>query len=453
MKRLLARTLLISTFLMPSQGQPAPTLQEGAFIRDAECEHILKEMTVPLFKAAGLNPKDLQLHLLVSRDINASATVGSTIIINTGLLLKSKNPEQVIGVLAHETGHIAGGHLANLQGAQRKSMIAAIGSVLLGAAAAAAGSPDAAAGIMQGGMITATKLFYHFTRGQEGSADQAALKLLDRLKWPARGLYEFMKILQQQEFRALEQQDPYLLSHPLSEERVRAIETHLKKSGDDRREIPQSLRTSYERLIAKLEAFIETPGQIFLKYSKNDTSFKARYARAIAHYRKTDIEKALGLLSDLLKEHPNDPYLWELKGQIEFETGQLEKAARSYKTALDLAPHEPLIRLSYTQTILETKDPSAPSIAEAEIEKILEDEKDNPFVWRLLAVATGKQGKQGESALALAEEAMALGKFKRAAEQAKRALHFLTSKTHRLRAKDLKEEAEREERKKDFWRS
>lgn len=440
-------------FLCATLVRAAPTLREGSFIRDAECERILKQMAIPLFKAAGLDPKDLQLHLLLSRDINASATVGSTIIINTGLLLRSKTPEQVIGVLAHETGHIAGGHLTNLPGAQKKSMIAAMGSVLLGAAAAAAGSPDAAVGIIQGGMITATKLFYHFTRGQEGSADQAALKILDRLNWPVTGLYEFMKTLQQQEYRALEQQDPYLLSHPLSEDRVAAIEAHLKKTQHTNRKLPQELIANYERLMTKLEAFIETPGQIFLKYSQKDTSFKARYARAIAHYRKGEIEKALQILTDLLRDDPRDAYLWELKGQVQFESGSVDQACQSYKKALDLAPHEPLIRLSYAQTLLETRDPQAPQMAEAELEKIPEEEKENPFLWRLLAIATGKQGKQGESALALAEEAMASGKFKRASEQAKRALHFLTSKTHRQRAKDIKEEAEREERKKDFWHS
>ncbi len=422
----------------------AQAIQEGVTIRDAEIEETLIDFTSPIFQVAGLKPENLKIFIIVDSDINAFATTEYSIFLNTGLILKSKTPEQIIGVLAHETGHIAGGHLAGREGMASKATTMAMAGMVLGVAAMLAGNADAAVGLTMGGISVAQNTFLHYNRGQEGSADTAGVKYLDKLQWSSKGFYEFMQSLEKQELLSSERQDLYMRSHPFSHDRVEFLKTHISHSPYTQKNLPDRFYASYKRILAKLEAFLQPSGQIFLKYGQNNTSVEARYARAIAYYRSNKVAEALNQIENLLHDYPKDPYFWELKGQINFENGHISDAIQAYQRAKDLKPDAALIRLSYAQVILEANTETYNREAIRELNKVLQKEKENPFTWRLLAIAHGRQKNIGVSALCLAEEALAIGKYDLALNQAKRAEHLLSSGPEKIRAEDIKEFAERE---------
>lgn len=422
----------------------AQPIQEGATIRDAEVEAVLIDFTSPIFQAAGLKPENLKIFIIADSDINAFATTEYSIFLNSGLILKSKTPEQVIGVLAHETGHIAGGHLVGREGMASKASTMAMAGMVLGAAAMLAGSADAATGLMMGSMQMAQNTFMHYSRGQEGSADSAGVKYLDKLQWSSKGFYEFMQLLEKQELLSSERQDLYMRSHPFSHDRVEFLKTHISHSPYTQNNLPEKFYTSYKRILAKLEAFLLPSGQVFFKYRQNNTSVEARYARAIAYYRSQKIVEALTQIESLLRDYPKDPYFWELKGQINFENGNIPTAIVAYQQAKNLKPDAALIRLSYAQAILEANTQAYNHEAINELNKVLQKEKENPFAWHLLAIAHGREKNIGISALCLAEEALAIGKYDLALNQAKRAEHLLSNGPEKIRAEDIKQLAERE---------
>ncbi len=82
------------------------------FIRDAEIEEFLRDVTIPIAKAADLNYNNIKIFIIKDSNINAFVSGGQNIFINTGLITKFKKPGAIIGVIAHEIGHIKAGHLA-----------------------------------------------------------------------------------------------------------------------------------------------------------------------------------------------------------------------------------------------------------------------------------------------------------------------------------------------------
>jgi predicted Zn-dependent protease len=436
--------IIISCILFLQGLSAAPPLQTGSFIRDAEIEATLHEYITPLFRVAKLDPKSLNLYVIVNPEINASASIRYSIFINTGLLLESKTPEQVIGVLAHETGHIAGGHISRTEGAMGKATLAAMAAMALGTAAAiASNSSDAAMASILGGMSMAQGIVFHYSRGQEGTADSSGVHYLDDLKWSSRGLLEFMQMLEKQEYLSPDQQDVYMRTHPFSRDRVDFLKQHLKNSPYANNRLPQDFYEKYDRMIAKLSAYLEPPGKTLLTYRATDQSVKARYARAIAFYRENNFPEASKQLDGLIHEFPRDPYFHEIKGQFMFEQGRLDDALTSYKQAIEIKPDAPLIHLAYAQTLIEKNQPKMDKEAIHELRNVLKDEEENSFAWRLLAIAYGRGGNLGMSSLALAEEALANDKPKIALTQSKRAQYHLKGGPDTLRAADIQSLAER----------
>ena len=445
LKAFFRQGMLVPFFLGAFSSFPlaARSLQEGVFIRDAEIEATLHDYLAPIFKVAGLDPRNLKLYLIISSEVNAAASLGYSIFMNTGLLLESKTPEQIIGVLAHETGHIAGGHLSRLQGALEKTSLASMAALVLGSAAALAGAGDVALASILGGMSMAQGAFFHYSRGQEGAADSAGVRYLEALGWSSQGLLEFMQTLAKQEYLSPDQQEGYMRTHPFSRDRVNFLQEHVKTSPYSQQRLPKEFYEKYQRMMAKLRAYLESPGKTLLLYGEKETSSAACYGRAIALYRANRFSEAMDLLNDLIRDFPNDAYFHELKGQWMFEQGQLDGALVSYQKALELDPEAPLIRLAYAQTLIEKNQSQGDEKAIVHLRQVLALEKETPLPWRLLAIAYGRQGKRGLSSLALAEEALVDSKPKIALLQAKRARHALPPGPDKLRATDIQALAER----------
>ncbi len=420
----------------------ADDLSAGTVIRDAEIESILHSYTDPLFRVAKLNPKDLRLVIVVNRDVNASATFNTTIILFTGFLLKTESVQEVIGVLAHEIGHLAGQHLVSLvdavDNAQKMSLLGALAGVTLGLLT---GNPQIGIFSVMGGHTSAHYSFAHFNQGQESAADRMAIRFLNDLCWPVEGLESFLRKLLSQELLRDTQQDPYLRTHPLTKDRVNMVQ-HLAQISCTK-PFSHDMLANYQILKMKLEAFLGVPSLVLEKYQGD--SFLNRYAQAIAYYRLSDSTRALQILDELLKIHDKNAFLWELKGQILYENGKLKESVGCYEKAVALKPAQPLLLLGLAQSLIALEDKKVLLRAESLLEKAREFERENGLILHYLSVVYGRQNKMGKMALALAEKEALLLNWPEAKQQAERALTHLKAKDKSfLRAHDLKNQATQE---------
>ncbi len=385
-----------------------------SLIRDAEIERVIRDYSDPIFTAAGLNPKDIQIYLVSDKSLNAFVTDGQKMFLHTGIILEAKTPNQLKGVIAHETGHIAGGHLARSVEAERAAMVPAFVSMALGVLAIAAGAPDAGAALMASSQQFAILNFFVYTRIQEASADQAAFEYMKATNQSPQGLVDFFEKFRYMEIMSEARREPYFRSHPLSSDRISSLETRMKR---DKYEFTPDSEEDIKKLRiiqAKIFAFVYPSSLTYSKYSAKDQSEEALYARAIAFYRAPDLEFATSTVEKLLVMAPNNPYYQELMGQIYFENQKSDKAAPFYKRAVELAPEESLLRVGYARTLINLGSPDDFVEAEKQLKVAIRLENENAFAWNQLAIVADRQGKPGLARLATAEEAFALGDYFRA---------------------------------------
>jgi len=429
-------------FLMPFRQVMAQ--DKLSFIRDAEIESMIRTWWTPIILAAGLDPHAVHIYLVNDPTLNSFVAGGQNLFLNTGTLLRSETPNQLIGIMAHETGHIAGGHLTRDEGAMHNAMIASLIAMAAGAAVAVAGhNPDAAAAGMIGAQDAGQGSFMSFSVVQEASADHAAMTFLDRAHMSARGLLQFFEILQQEELMSGEKEDPYLRDHPLTTERIQYVRDHVARSPWSDVKDPPEWMAMHAVMVAKLFAFLNPASATFAKYPDTDKSIPARYARAIAYYRIPQLPQALDLVNGLIKDEPNNPYFEELKGQMLFENGRVADAIGPYQRAVALKPDNALLKIELAQVELETEDPQFVPKALTLLNDARHDESDNDEMWRLLAVAYGRGGNMGMMALSLAEQNMAANDYDTARQEAKRAVGLLPPGPQRQRAEDIADDARR----------
>lgn len=410
-----------------------------SFIRDTEIENIIRVFATPVYQAAGLDPSAIEVYIVNDQAINAFVAGGQKIFINTGLLMRSESPGQVIGVIAHETGHIAHGDLARMQDVLSKSSAEQILAMVLGVAVGAAtGRGDAGAVVAMGGARAGQENLFQYSRSQEAAADAAAMRFLDGTGESAKGLLEFLKTLSDQDLLSARYQDPYLRTHPLTSERIKALQDHVAGSRFTDAPFPPEYKEMNDRMRAKLLAFIEPPARTLRRFPETDTSLPARYARAVAYYKIPDLGKALPAIDALIAERPQDPYFQELKGQMLFENARPAEAIGPYEAAVRLLPHEPLLRLDLARIQIELNDPALLEPAIANLRVALAKEPNSVMIWHFLAIAHGRNGDMGQSALSMAEEAYFRGKMREARGHAERAKKLLTANSAAaLQAEDI----------------
>lgn len=439
----LLATLVLALVAPPSTPAFAQQTGRRSFIRDAEVENTIRAYATPLFQAAGLDPDAVRVHLLVDPSLNAFVAGGQNMFFHTGLLIRAEHPGQLIGVIAHETGHISGGHLIRIQDAVGNASTEALMGMLLGAAlGAASGRGDLGAAVMMGSQEAAMRNLMAFSRTQEGSADQAGLSFLDTTRQSAKGFLEFFEILGDQELLVAARQDPYVRTHPLTRDRVANVRDHVSRSPYSNNPQRPDFIEMHKRMRAKLFAFLESPVRTYQRYKETDTSLESRYARAIAAYRKPDLETALPLIDGLIAERPADPYFWELKGQMLFENGRGAEALEPYRNAVKHLPDNALLRIGLAQVEVEQEDPALLDDAKAQLTKALQSEPQNHGGWRLLGITYNRLGDEGMAAYAMAEQTLLEGRLTDAAFHAGKAERLLPrSGAVWLRIQDIKERA------------
>lgn len=444
-KRLTSRIFVFLAAALLASAASRPGEAQQRIIRDAEIEDTIEAYAAPLLQAASLDPAAVRFHIIDDKALNSFVAGGQHVYITTGLLRKATTPLQVMGVLAHELGHVAGGHLARMQGLAKDASYEALAAALLGVAVGVlTKSGGAATAVGLGGQHIVETSLLRYSRAQENAADRAALTFLDQSGLSARGLLEFFEVIEDQELLTASRRDAYASTHPLTRERIEFVRHHVETSRYSDRKLPAALVERHARLVAKLKGFLDPTALVLREYKPDDTSVAARYARAIAYYRIPDLTNALKLTDGLIAEAPNDPFFHELKGQILFENGRVKDSIAPYRTAVRLMPASPLLRTELAHALIETNTPEANREAIANLDEALRKDRRDPSTWRLAGIAYGRDGQEGESALALAEYNLAIGRADdavRMAERAKRA--FAKGTTGRLRAEDISEQAKR----------
>lgn len=376
-----------------------------SIIRDAEIENVLREIADPIFIAAGLEPSVVKIYIVNDPTINAYVSGGSNVFINTGLLELSENPEVVIGVIAHETGHISGGHLLRSAAEYKNISLKTTLGYIAGLAAAAAGSPQAGVAIAAGTGHAAQRQLLKHTRTHEEAADQAALIFLEKTQQSPEGLLQLLKILYSKEAILHGEVNPYVRTHPLNQERISHIQSYMNSSKFAERGTNERIKQDFKRSIIKLKAFLRNPDKT-LRIYKDQKSINAKYAQAIAHYKKPDLQRSLAKIDALIASSPANPFFHELKGQVLFEMGQVVESIPNYQKALELLPQSNLLRVILATAQISSNDPKMRKKAIRNLRKATLKESNNIFAWKQLAIAYGKDGNLGASNLASAEAAV-----------------------------------------------
>ncbi|HET9159039.1 MAG TPA: M48 family metalloprotease, partial [Caulobacteraceae bacterium] len=400
-----------------------------SLIRDTEVEEIIREEATPIFKAAGIVPENVQIHLIQTKEINAQVAGGQQLWLFTGLIVKTKNPNELMGVIAHEAGHMAGGHLARSDEGMRGAAATYLATMGLGILAALSGHGDAAAGLMYSSGYFAALNVAGYTRTQEASADQAAAKYLEAAGYSGKGLVDFLDEGKYEEVFANAKRDKYYQNHPISSQRVEALEGVVRtKSNYNKVDTPEMM-AKHAVMIAKLKGFTDYPQQVLVAYPETDTSFPARYARAIAAYRELKTDDALKQIDGLIADQPTNPYLYELKGQVLYEAGRIKESEAPHRKSVELKPDAPLLQINLGQTLVAEEDNAKLDDAIDHLKKALAKADDEPMAWRLLSQCYDRKGEAGLARLAAAEQNFALGQLPAARDFAGRARQLLTKDT------------------------
>jgi predicted Zn-dependent protease len=434
------RLLMLALIMSIAAARPATAQSDAgpSVLRDTETEQLFKDVARPLIIAGGLDPNSAQVVLLNDPEINAFVDQGQIVYIQSGLLQSADNVNQLQGVIAHELGHVAGGHSIRLQEGAKAATGLTIATMVLGALAIAAGAGDAAMGIMAAGQQAALGSFLSFTRTQEASADAFAVKTLHGAGISGKGMLDFFAKLQNQEYRlAIYAKDSYDRTHPLSSERIQALEQGFKSDPAWGKPVDPNLEARFERVKAKLYGFVD-PKQAVIKYPESDQSVPAHYARAYAYHMGGYPDKANAEADALLAKDPHDPYFLELKGQILLEGGKPKEAIAPLREAVQRSGKMPLIAAMLGHALVATEDPKNYTEAKLVLKEAVNRDNEDPFAWYQLGIIYDQEGDSGRASLATAERSNLENNPKLALASAQMAMKGIPTGTpDYLRAQDI----------------
>lgn len=400
----MARLMVIFLVMISISVQPVAA---QSILRDAETEALFTDMVAPLVSASELDADEVEVVLINDSQINAFVAGGQRIFFYSGLIETADTANEVQGVMAHELGHITGGHAIRFDEGMQTATGITILSLILGAAAIAAGAGDAGMGIMAAGQQAAMGKFLAFSRVQERSADSAGARYLGAAGISGKGSINFFKKLQNYEFRlGIPQEDSYGRTHPLSGERISLLRDVYQKDPAWDKQPDPDLEARFQRVKAKLVGYTAEPAVTLRKYPESDQSIPARYARAYAWHKSAYPDRALYEANSLLKSAPDDPYFLELQGQILLESGKPDEALKSLRRAVQLTNNQPLIASLFGHALIATEDPQYLDEAEKVLKAAVNKDNRNPFAWYQLGVVYSQQGDIARAQLATAESSL-----------------------------------------------
>lgn len=428
LSRLTALTAAIALVMAPM-----PALAQGSglrVLRDTESEQLLRDYTRPILRAAKMEKHNIQMVIINEAAFNAFVADGRRIFVNYGAMMQSETPNQIIGVLAHETGHLAGGHLSKMREQLANAQTQMIIAMLLGAGALVAGSrsgnansglANVGAAAMSAPQEVIRRTLLSYVRQQEENADRAGVKFLNATGQSAKGMYETFKRFTNESLFAARGSDPYTMSHPMPAQRVEALEGLARSSPYwDKKDDP-ALQLRHDMVRAKISAFMERQDTVYRRYPLSNASLPARYARAIATYRHGDLRSAIAQIDGLIQLQPANPYFHELRGQALLEGGKPAEAIAPLRKAVQLSNHAPLIEMLLGQALVGTNNNAHTEEAIAILRAAVARETEAPIGYMQLAMAYGRKGDLAQADLASAQAAYLRGDNKTARDLASRA--------------------------------
>jgi predicted Zn-dependent protease len=435
-----ARMLMLALIVALAGWQPAAAQSDSGpqVLRDTETEQLFHDMSLPLIQAAGLDPGSVKVVLLNDPEINAFVSQGQTVYLQSGLIQAADNVNQVQGVVAHELGHVIAGDAIRSGEGEKQAMGITILSLLLGVAAVAAGAGDAGMGIMQAGQRAALGGLLAFTRVQEATADATGTRLLSKAGISGKGMLDFFGKLQNMEYRlAIYDKDSFDRDHPLSSERIEALQQTLRSDPAWNKPVDPKLEARFERVKAKLLGYVD-PKQAVLRYPESDQSVPGHYARAYAYHLGGYPDKAEQEANALLAIDPHDPYFLELKGQILLEDGKPKDAVPPLREATERSGNAPMIAAMLGHALVETNDPKNFAEAKDILKVAVNRDNEDPFAWYQLGIIYDHEGDQPRAQLATAERSNLEGDNKLALASAQMAMKGIPPGTpDYLRAQDI----------------
>ncbi len=426
--QLFSTLLLLTFFALSSLVLTTSQAKARGLIRDSETENLIRDYGLPIFRAAGLSSQNIAIHIINDKNFNAFVVDGRNMFINMGAIMQAQTPNQIIGVMAHEAGHIAGGHLSRLRAHAAKAqtldlMLKILGGALL-IAGGAGGNADlgkVGQGVFTGSSQQTFRSINQYRQTEEYAADQAAFVYLTRTKQSAKGMLETFEYFASQAIGSLKYSDPYVRSHPLPRQRINQLRQKAERSPYFNKKDSPALILRHNMVRAKLFAFTTNPTFVFNRYNTKNQSLPARYARAIATFKSRGIKAFLPKINALLKQQPNNPYFHELKGQFLLESGNAKAAIPSLEKSIRLEPRNAIIRLMLAQAMSQIPGKSYTNKIISHLRKALVREKRSPIGYRLLATAYAKKNKIAYAELASAQAYFYEGKLGLAKNQANRA--------------------------------
>jgi predicted Zn-dependent protease len=431
MSKLTALATAAALALAPMAARAGESNKGPSLLRDTETEQLLREYTRPILRAAGLEKQNIQIVIINDSVFNAFVADGRRIFVNYGALMQSETPNQIIGVLAHETGHLAGGHLAKMREQVARAQTQMIIAMLLGASALVAGSrgsnggssglANAGAAAIAGPQEMIQRSLISYVRAQEENADRAGVKFLTATGQSAKGMYETFKRFSNDSLFSAHGADPYVQSHPMPAERVAALEEIAHSSPFWEKKDDPALQLRHDMMRAKISAFMERQDTVYRRYPLSNTSLPARYAHAISTYLHGDLRSALAQIDTLIQVQPTNPYFYELRGQALLEGGKPAEAIAPLRKAVQLSNNAPLIEMLLGQALVGTDNKAYTDEAIGILKAAVGRETEAPLGFTQLAMAYGRKGDLADADLASAQAAYLRGDNKTARDLASRA--------------------------------
>lgn len=412
------KILLLACFCMAFSAVQA---NAQSLLRDTEIEETLREFTDPILRAGGLTPSSVDIYIVNDPSLNAFVTRGQNIFLHSGLILAAKTPNELKGVIAHETGHITGGHIVRSDYGNRSAYGAVLIAAGLGLAAILAGEAEAGALILGGSQQFGQLEALSYSRVNEAAADQYAFEYMERTGQSGAGLIAFFEKFRAQEVLSQARRFPYFRGHPLSSDRIDALRERVRDS--EHGEVKDSVEDvhKHKMMQAKLRGFLNGAAEVYSRFPAEDQSQPARYARSVANFKQADLRNAIKEVDSLIDEEPENPYFHELKAQILYESGKGVEAISPSKRALELRPESPLLEIALAQATMATRDTGEYKKAEELLKSALRSEPSNSYAWYLLADVYERQGERSLAKYATAERFYAVGNLQSARDFAQRA--------------------------------
>jgi predicted Zn-dependent protease len=432
----LVQTIVSAVLAATLTAQPALA---QSILRDAETETLFRDMSAPLIAAAGLNPKSFDIVMIGDGSINAFVAGGQVVYIHSGLIQAADNANEVQGVIAHELGHVAAGDVIRSSAGASEATGITILSLILGAAAIAAGAGDAGAGILMAGQQAAMGKYLAFSRSVEAGADESARRYLTASKISGKGMISFFKKLRAEEFRLSQEKiDPYAVTHPLSGDRVAILTERMAADPAWNNPTDPAIEARFQRVKAKLFGFVNEPKDTLNRFPVTNLSIPARYARAYAFHKQSFADKAVAETDALLASVPHDPFFEELKGQILLESGRPKDALPVLRDAVQRTNYQPLIAALFGHALIATEDKSNFAEAKVVLKNSVQRDRENPFAWYQLGTIYSQEGDIARAALASAERYNLIGETPRALGSARVAMAGIPKGTPDwIRAQDI----------------